>query len=916
MEQAIVGREDELEEIVGFLAAVGSNAAGLVLEGEAGAGKTTLLKAALDAARVSGFSVLGARPAETEASLPYSALADLLDGVPENRLKEIPAPQRQALDIALLRREAEASGTDRLAVARGALNVLRALAQRGPVALAIDDVQWLDVPTRRALEFIVRRSEGVPLVFIVSLRGSTAQGVPLGLDEALALHRLLVVEAGPLSIESVDEIVRQRLGAQLSRPTLRKVHRTSGGNPFFALELARALLRSADDGGSALPVAPTLAELLRARIGAVGPAARSLLEIAAACAQPTPELLAAAGADQQALDETISADVLRWEGTRIRFSHPLLASIVYADMSIERRRDVHSALAGASDDLEERAVHVALAAERPDETIATQVADAAARAAARGAPDAAAELAEYAAALTPESAGETAALRLVEAARFQLAAGDRTRARVVLERVVETTPPGSARAEALCELSRAREDDLSKAAALCDQALGEAGDDARLRATIHQRLASISLIRGHLPASAAHARSAVEFAERAGDERMLAMALSDVGYAETLMGLGIPMHHLERALALERANEPFPVFFRPSFELGLMRMWTDDLEAARPLMLEELERATNRGDERARALVLFHLAELECRSGQWPTAAQYAYESASLARQASHEQDWGSSLFAQALVDAYLGNVEAARAAAERGLQLAEGVGDAVFTIQNRGVLGFLELSLGDPISAHAHLEPAMSLLRATQIREFSIFPVMQNEIEALVALGEVDEADALVRIVADHGRRKGRRWAQAIAARGHALVLAARGDLEGAADAIGQALVAHEQLADPFERGRSLLVKGAVERRVRRRGAARTSLDEALRIFDRLGARLWSEKARADLARLGLRSAPTALSATEARIAQLAAAGHLNKEIAQELFVTVKTVEANLSRVYRKLGIRSRTELARRLQT
>ena len=249
-----------------------------------------------------------------------------------------------------------------------------------------------------------------------------------------------------------------------------------------------------------------------------------------------------------------------------------------------------------------------------------------------------------------------------------------------------------------------------------------------------------------------------------------------------------------------------------------------------------------------------------------------------------------------------------------QGLAIAERVGDAIFTAQNRGVLGFVELSLGDAVAAHEVLEPAVELLLDMGVGEFSIFPVMQNEIEALVALGHLDRAEELVDVLERIGRANDRAWALAVSARGRALVLAASGDLAGARASIERALREHERLPDPFERARTLLARGIIERRAKQKRVARDVLDEALALFERLGAVLWAEKTRDELRRLGLRTAPAELTETESRIAELAAAGRTNREIAETLFVTVKTVEANLSRVYRKLGVRSRTELARRV--
>jgi DNA-binding CsgD family transcriptional regulator len=227
-------------------------------------------------------------------------------------------------------------------------------------------------------------------------------------------------------------------------------------------------------------------------------------------------------------------------------------------------------------------------------------------------------------------------------------------------------------------------------------------------------------------------------------------------------------------------------------------------------------------------------------------------------------------------------------------------------------MLGFAELSRGDPAAALEHLRGAGEYYRAVAMGELSMGNVMQNEIEALVAVGRLEDAEEVVAYVEEKGRPTGRAWHEAVAARGRALVASARGDADAARTHLTRALAAHERLPQPFELGRTLLAQGAIERRAKRRGDARSALTRALELFDGLGAPLWAEKAAEELARIpGRPPASGELSGTERQIAELVAAGLPNKEIAAKLFVTVRTVEGNLTRIYGKLGIRSRTELA-----
>jgi DNA-binding CsgD family transcriptional regulator len=270
--------------------------------------------------------------------------------------------------------------------------------------------------------------------------------------------------------------------------------------------------------------------------------------------------------------------------------------------------------------------------------------------------------------------------------------------------------------------------------------------------------------------------------------------------------------------------------------------------------------------------------------------------------------------FAVGLVEAHLGRADSARLEASEGMRVAEAAGEILLLIPNLSVLGFLELSLGRPTEAEAHLSRAVELERAMGVREPAYFRVVPDEVEALVALGRLDEAEALLVPFEESGRNLDRAWAMATGARCRALVLAARGDLPGASAAADEALREHDRLPLPFELGRTLLVRGVVERRAKRKREARDTLTKALEIFDGLGAALWAEKTRAELARIGGRAPSSmALTPTEEKVAALVASGSTNREAAEALFVSVHTVEANLKRIYRKLGVRSRTELASR---
>jgi DNA-binding NarL/FixJ family response regulator len=263
-----------------------------------------------------------------------------------------------------------------------------------------------------------------------------------------------------------------------------------------------------------------------------------------------------------------------------------------------------------------------------------------------------------------------------------------------------------------------------------------------------------------------------------------------------------------------------------------------------------------------------------------------------------------------------VGQLEEARALARDAVAQSEQATSRITGLRALGTLGFCAISEDLHEEAWATLAPAIDELQAIGVGELSIFGVAQNAIESLVALGRLEEANKLIAWVDDRGRPAKRLWHRAISARGRALVAAARGDDDAAQSAVAEALMAHAGLPQPFEFARTLLVQGRIQRRMKRRSAARDALNQALQVFDTLGAARWAEKATAELARIpGRGRASGELSETERRVAGLVADGFSNKQVAAKMYLSVRTVETNLSKVYAKLGIRSRTELARRLR-
>jgi DNA-binding CsgD family transcriptional regulator len=607
---------------------------------------------------------------------------------------------------------------------------------------------------------------------------------------------------------------------------------------------------------------------------------------------------------------------LEQDGALVRFGHPLLSSLVYADATAQQRRQTHRLLAELLDEPEEQALHLALGTQDPNERAAGRLETAARRAAARGAPDAAAQLAEHASRLTPTPWSPMDCRRRLAASDYHTQAGDGPRARALLHALIAHLPPGTTRARALAALAELVTDDSRDQ--LFTQAAAEASEDLALRAQIERRYGRSTGMAGDYALWEQHAQAAVALAEAAHDSAQLLQALADLATVRMFRGHGVQHELMARALALESSAGETAIENPPTHELGLQLLYTDEFDQARRLLQAEDERALEHGDVDSRLGALPLLTVLETRAGDWPLADQYASEHLELARQADNANGEPIALYGRALVDAHLGRVLTARAAAERGRALAAATGDETRRVLNEWVLGFLELSLGDPDRAHLRLGPLVGSLHAIGVGEPGLFPVLPDEIEALISLGELDQAEPLIEELDAQGQALDRAWALATAARGRGLLAAARGNPQDALAHLQRALQEHKRVTRPFELARTLRAYGMVLRRHRHKAAAKAFLEQALGIFGRLGAPLWAEATSAELGRVGMRPAApvgaSGITAAEARVAELVAAGRSNREVAGELFMSPKTVEAHLSRIYRKLGVRSRAELAHKL--
>jgi DNA-binding CsgD family transcriptional regulator len=916
MTTAVIGREQELGAIEAFLAAIAQGPQALVLSGEPGIGKTVLWEEGVGEARRLSRLVLLHRSVEAETSLSFTALSDLLAPVWDDVAPSLAPLRRRALEVALLLAEPGAEAPNPRAIGLALLDVLRALAEHSPVLVALDDLHWLDASSASVLQIALRRLGDEPVSLLATVRRAPEVAAPLELEAAFPEERLDRLFLGPLSLAALHRLLKERAGLELTRPELGRVQEASAGNPFFALELGRELVRTGTrpEAGRALRVPESLHELLDGRLARLPTETGDVVLFAAALARPTVQLVAAAHGDRvdvlEALEVAEREGVIALDDSSLRFTHPLLASICYEQAKPWKRRAVHRALAETVSDLEERARHMALSVEGPDAVAASQLDAAAEQAAARGATAAAAELCELAARLTPDDPGLARRRRIRSASLYRLA-GERERTVAMLEGLLREIPQGVERADVLLELARTHRAHQPATIALLDDALTEAeADDARSAQILAYR-ALYRIIGAQVAEAMADGHAALRRAERAGDSALLAVTIARAAHLE-LYAAEITPGLLERGVEIEeRLDVPLEYVESPRVFFARLLMRQGDLDRARAILHECEARATAHGDEETRILILWQLASLEWLAGRWARALEHASSAHEFGEQTQffHGPGWAGRI--RAVLEVDLGLVEKARISAEAGLEFAETYSLEFFAVFALGTLGRVELVMGNLAAAGECLRELPRRLLAGGLNDPTP-PIWADAIETLIVLGELERVRSYLEPYELHADRLGSPFARAGAARCRGLLLAAEGELASALSAFERSIADAEPF--PLEHARTLLCLGMVRRQARQKRAAREALEQALAIFDELGARLWAEKARAELRRISGRApASDELTETERRVAELAAQGRTNKEIAAGLFMGVSTVEAHLSHVYRKLGAR-RAGLAGRL--
>ncbi len=894
----LIGRDAELARLRALIGGAGGT---LIIAGRPGVGKSALLAEAVrDAPRM-----LSTTGVQSEIALPFAALRDLVEPVLAD-VDDLPPAQRHALRAALALEETE--GLDPGTVLHAFAGLVTALA---PVVIAVDDVQWLDASSRDAVAFVARRAErlGISVVVVHALRGEPMDGWPdlptMAVDELAPPDALRLLRRTDLAVGVAEALAT-----------------AVGGNPLALIEAPAALTPGQRSGRDALPDMPSVGERItrayRARLDTLPPETGRALLLAASSSDGAAAPLAVAIGDAglDALGPAEDADLVVLDGNVVRFRHPEVRAAVYHAATPSQRRAAHRALAAVLPD-DHGAWHLAVAADRPDEDVAAALGRLASEAASQGAPATALQVMRRAVALTPEPA--TRRERALAAGHLALFIGRPETALAIAEDLPPSTDPsGRADTQSLVGEAMAQAGRPAEAQALLRaEAVRVEADDPGRAAALFTQAAVCTMGCGPVDVVAETAAQARRLAPPGADlvpavlEAAARAAGGDHAFArEVLLG------RLDELRSLDLSSPEHQIIGLA----GLCLHWLEELDEAVALMAPVVRTLREHGAVTPLAFPLVVLVAVHGRRGDFRAADELAREAEMLGEEAIGAFLQGLVLNARAFVAAILGDDAACTAAAARARAVSERLGIHAQSAVAEHALGLLALSRGDLDMAIVQFERAGDACRSFGTRDPGYLDYEGDLVEAYARTGRFDDARRVLAQLREGARLTGGTWAAVASARCAAL-LGRDDEIDGH---LAVAMAAHERLSMSFERARTQLVFGERLRRARRRSDARALLEPAALTFRSVGAWRWADRADAELAAAGGRPPGTdggaaiplidSLTVREQEVCGLVVRGATNAEVAASLFLSRRTVEHHLRQVYRKMGVRSRSELAAKL--
>ena len=906
---ALLGRAVETGALEGVLAAVRDGLSGvLVLRGEAGVGKTSLLDWA--AGQAGDMQVARVAGAEAEMDMGFAGLHQLL--IPFlGGLERLPAPQRQALGSAF--GLVAGPPPDRFLVGMAALTVLTDAAAAQPVLCLIDDAQWLNRVSIEVLGFVARRlyADRVGMVFATRTRQEE--------DRAVVLAGLQELTVGGLAEEAAQELLAASAGARVDRQVSFRIAADTAGNPLALVELAAELTAAELSGAEPLDwplrFGGRLEELYRSQVRALPGGTQTLLLLAAADPTGEPALIWNAarnlGIDPEAGEGAGVERLVSWE-PRVRFRHPLIRSAVYYAAPAAARRGAHQALAEVTVpevDPDRRAWHLAEAAAGPDEQVAAELERSADRARGRGGWGSGADFLERAAALTPDEGHQ--ARRMLAAAENRLAAGEAPAARALLSLAAPRLADAPARARA-----RRLEGQSLYAAGQMPEATSVLLDAARMFQPSATRLARDTLLDAFVAAQFSGGAWMAEFLRAVRSAPKVAAArvtLADLlldGFAavgERRYADGAAL--LRQAIVPLAAGQPIPDDALPHLmAVGQAAGLLYDDSARYQIEKRWVAELRGRGAIAALLTAIGIQLSVQVQEGRFADAEATLAEGRALSEATGYRAILGAYTWQELWALARQGREADTRQLAGRMLREYAGPGKRYEVLRVHGALATLELGLGDYAAAVHH---ALEALPRENILGFAAFA---DVVEAGTRCGERDTAAAALEAFTPWALASGTDLALGLLARSRALLA----DDDHAEPEYRLAIDHLQRCRLVPELARAHQVCGEWLRRQRRRRDARDQLRRAFEMFDEMGMTAFAGRARAELRATGERARPRnlgteeVLTAQEAQIARLAAERLSNREIAGQLFISARTVEYHLHKVFRKLDVTSRVQLAR----